>query len=63
MTNTSKINKPKCIFFDVDGVLTDGSKLYSSEKGSPVIGKRLKSPTNHPPKKSLRFNFLFSIVL
>ena len=40
MTNTSKINKPKCIFFDVDGVLTDGSKLYSSEKGSPVIGKR-----------------------
>ena len=27
-------------FFDVDGVRTDGSKLYSSDKGSPVIGKR-----------------------
>ena len=40
MTNFSKVNKPKCIFFDVDGVLTDGSKLYSSDKGSPVIGKR-----------------------
>lgn len=40
MTNTTNLNKPKCIFFDVDGVLTDGSKLYSSEEGSPVIGKR-----------------------
>jgi len=39
MTSIFK-NKPKCIFFDVDGILTDGSKMYSSSEGSPVIGKR-----------------------
>ena len=38
MTNTIKLKKPICIFFDVDGVLTNGSKFYSSSNGD-VIGK------------------------
>ena len=38
MTNTIKLKKPVCIFFDVDGVLTNGSKFYSSSNGD-VIGK------------------------
>lgn len=40
MTNIIKPNYPKCIFFDVDGILTDGSKIYSSDKNAKVIGKR-----------------------
>ena len=31
---------PKCIVFDIDGILTDGSKFYSTEDGSPVMAKK-----------------------